>query len=113
MILLTDTLRLILAKSLIQALAELYPNLTITNQEIYSQLTSPPNPNLGHLTLGGFLIAKKIKVDSKLVATSLQQKLGSSVPGIKSIDVLNAYLNFKFETKTLAESVISPILIQL
>ena len=79
--------------------------IAVTNEEIYTALVEPPNPDMGHLAFGCFLFAKTLKKSPAVVAGELKGLLGE-VPGTSSIEASGPYLNIKFESGTLANATV-------
>ena len=104
-----EPLRLSLTQPLLKALQQL--QVVTSEQEIYKALVEPPNPEMGHLAFGCFIVAKALKKAPAAVAVDLKIALGE-MPGVSSIESAGPYLNFKFTPEKLAREVLLPILDQ-
>lgn len=104
-----EPLRLSLTQPLLKALQQL--QVVTSEQEIYKALVEPPNPEMGHLAFGCFIVAKALKKAPAAVAVDLKIALGE-MPGVSSIESAGPYLNFKFTPEKLAREVLLPILNQ-
>ena len=82
-----------------------------TETEIYNALVEPPNPEMGHLAFGCFIFAKSLRKSPAVVAQELQKALGE-IPGLQSVEAVGPYLNFKFNSEKLVQTVVQPILSQ-
>lgn len=94
-----EPLRLSLTEPLMVALGKM--GITDSNEEIYTALVEPPNPEMGHLAFGCFLFAKTLKKSPAIVASELKTLLGE-VSGTSSVEAAGPYLNIKFKPGVLA-----------
>lgn len=102
-VLMHEPLRLSLAEPLKAVLEKM--GITVTNEDIYTALVEPPNPEMGHLAFGCFLFAKTLKKSPASVASELKSLLGE-VSGTSSIEATGPYLNIKFEPGILASATV-------
>src|SRR3989338_210831 len=100
-----DPLRILVSKSLFNAISTL--GVSLEKAEIYNQLVEPPNTDLGHLAFGCFILAKNLKKAPPMAAAELKALVGA-IDGVSSIEVAGPYLNFKFSAALLAEHVVKP-----
>ncbi len=98
-----EPLRLSLTQPILAALTKL--NVKLSEVEIYNALVEPPNPEMGHLAFGCFVIAKVLKKSPMVAATELKNVL-HSISGVDSIEAAGPYLNIKFTSKALAQAVV-------
>lgn len=78
-------------------------------EDIYKALVEPPNPDMGHLAFGCFILSKNLKKSPTQVATELKNAIGP-VDVTSSIEAAGPYLNFKFTPKVLAEHTVKAVL---
>lgn len=114
-----DPVRNKVAHLLNLALIELYPDQAKSEQSpgvnvfseasLYNQLVEPPNPALGHLAFGVFLLSKTLKQAPPQVAQALSQVLKKN-GGFASAEAAGPYLNIKLHAKDLFQLVIDPVL---
>jgi arginyl-tRNA synthetase len=84
--------------------------VTVSAEDVYKFLVEPPNPELGHLAFGCFVVSKQLKKSPAVVATQIKEQLQGSIDGVSSIEVAGPYLNFKFSSEFLAQNIVKPIL---
>lgn len=82
--------------------------LNIKKEEILTLIESPPDPNLGDLSLPCFQLAKFIKKNPNQIAQELKSKIKN--PIIKEIKVVGPYLNFFFNNEKLIGIILKKIL---
>ena len=102
-----DPLRNFVAQSLYKALNAL--SMPVENcQDLYDQLVDPPNPEMGDLAFGCFILAKNFKKAPPQLAAQLKGalSLGSE---FESIEAAGPYLNFKFTPKFIGENLLAKI----
>lgn len=114
-----DPVRNKVARMLNLALKELYPDQIHTEQSsgvnvfsevsLYNQLVEPPNPSLGHLAFGVFLLSKTLKQAPPQVAQALSQVLKKN-GAFASAEAAGPYLNIKLHAKDLFQLVVEPVL---
>ncbi len=102
-----DPLRTCLTAPLQAATRQLGFEMSV--EDIYKALVEPPNPDMGHLAFGCFILSKNLKKSPAQVATDLKNVIGS-VEVTSSIDAVGPYLNFKFTPKTLVEHTVKAVL---
>ncbi|WP_186643810.1 arginine--tRNA ligase [Fluviispira vulneris] len=82
----------------------------IAEQDVYNQLTVPPDFSLGQAALPCFLFAKAFKKAPQKIAQELAQSLNTKAHQlVEKVDCVNAYLNFHCQFEKLAESFSSSI----
>ncbi len=108
-ILLHEPLRLSLTKPILAGLEKIQAQASET--EIYNALVEPPNPEMGHLAFGCFTFAKTLRKSPAVVAQELQKAL-PEIEGLQSVEAAGPYLNFKFNSDKLVQTVVKPILNQ-
>jgi arginyl-tRNA synthetase len=99
-----DPLRLKVVEKLSSALQKLTPEFT--SEEIYSSLVLPPNPDLGHLAFGCFILAKKLKKPPQTLAQELTLLLATD-SDLLTATAAGPYINFKFPVQVLFASFLS------
>ncbi len=104
-----DPIRLHISEQLLQALQKTYPQAAVGISELYQALLEPPNPEMGDLAFGCFVLSKLLKTAPALVAKLLQENLQ---PGevISQAIAAGPYLNLKIQVKALGQFVLLPIL---
>jgi arginyl-tRNA synthetase len=85
--------------------------VTFAPEEIYKFLVEPPNPDMGHLAFGCFVVSKNLKKSPAIAAVEIKTQL-EKIEGVESVEAAGPYLNFKFSSKFLAENILIPILNQ-
>ncbi len=81
----------------------------LKRHEIESLVEIPPNPKLGDYAFPCFELVKKLKKNPGEIARELAEKIKPEKE-ISKIKVVDAYINFFINKKTLAESVVRKIL---
>lgn len=116
-----DPVRNQVAEIIQKVILQLFPTLTLSSShgldsetaelrnQIYNQLVEPPNPLLGDLSFGCFILAKVLKLPPPQLAGNLATELKEETY-FSSVAAAGPYLNFKFNTKNLFELVVTPIL---
>ena len=99
--LIQDPLRLKVVEKLSAALQKLTSE--VTAQEVYSSLVLPPNPDLGHLSFGCFILAKKLKKAPPVLAQELTALLVDETE-LFTVTTAGPYINFKFPATVLFDS---------
>jgi arginyl-tRNA synthetase len=89
---------------------ELSKHTGLKKEEIIPLLEKPKYSNLGDLAFPCFILASKLKKNPKEIAVSLEQKFASLPEGIEKVSAEGGYLNFFFDKRTLAVSVINKVL---
>ena len=85
--------------------------LHLKEQELNTLLETPPDQNLGDISLPCFKLSNLLKKDPKLIAIGLKDKLKISKDSIiKEIKVLGPYLNFYLNNELLTKSILTKIL---
>lgn len=100
-----DPLKLYISKKIQSELTE----ATLDLGDIYDQLVDPPNPDMGDLAFGCFLIAKALKKAPPQIAATLATKLNSE-PDKFSATAAGPYLNFSLRPKFVGENLLAKIL---
>ena len=100
-----------LRKKLTQPLFEAIKKLGVetTYEDVYKFLVEPPNPDMGQLAFGCFVVSKSLKKAPALAALEIKNNL-QAINGVTSVEAAGPYLNFKFSSKCLAENILIPIL---
>ncbi len=80
-----------------------------SSEEIYKFLVEPPNPDMGQLAFGCFVVSKNLKKAPAVAAVEIKNQL-EKIEGVDSVEAAGPYLNFKFSSQFLAESILIPIL---
>ena len=106
-----DPLRLQVAQILQQSLPEGtgLPDLS----QLYDALVEPPNPEMGDLAFGCFLVAKALRKSPAQIATEIQNNLQNKLSGQKLIEKAQAagpYLNFRLSSEAVGNSLLELIL---
>lgn len=76
--------------------------LPLKESEILNLLESPPDSNLGDISLPCFQLSKILRKDPKIISQELKSKLKTSKT-IKEIKVIGPYLNFYFNPEFIAK----------
>jgi len=84
--------------------------LNIKKEEILTLLESPPDPNLGDLSLPCFQLSNLIKKNPNQIAQELKSKIHNKNPIIKEIKVIGPYLNLYFNNEKIIEIILKKIL---
>jgi arginyl-tRNA synthetase len=71
------------------------------------QLEVPPSRDLGHYAFPCFTLAKQLKKAPAQIAQELAEKL--SIDGVTEITATGPYVNFKLDSKILAESILTEV----
>lgn len=100
-----------LRKSLTQPLqmASKQLGFEMSAEDIYKALVEPPNPEMGHLAFGCFILSKNLKKSPAQVATELKNVLGS-LDSTTSVEAAGPYLNVKFKPEVLARYTVQDVL---
>lgn len=80
-----------------------------THDEVYKFLVEPPNPDMGQLAFGCFVVSKSLKKAPAIAAIEIKNNL-QNIDGVISVEAAGPYLNFKFTSLCLAENILNPIL---
>ncbi len=99
-----DQLKLKTSKKLLAQICKSYPELEISEDEIYRSLVFAPNFQMGHLALPCFPFAKALKMAPPKIAQTLAETMGEEVKAV------GPYLNIFFDSTELGELVAAPIL---
>ncbi len=83
MILNFEPLRNKLAEPLLAAIEKC--GVTSCSDEVYKFLVEPPNPDMGHLAFGCFVVAKGLKKAPAQAAADIKNNLGQ-IDGVVSVD---------------------------
>lgn len=90
---------------LYKALPEL--GLKLKKDEIESMIEIPPQLDMGDFAFPCFSFARPLKMSPHEVALDLREKIGNiSELDFESVDVVNGYVNFLFERKSMAREVV-------
>jgi len=102
-----EPLRFGLTEPLQKALEKL--GVSVGVEEIYRALVEPPNADMGHLAFGCFIFAKRLKKSPAVMATELISAL-AVIDGVALIEAAGPYVNFKFNSDTLAQATVKKAL---
>lgn len=109
MILMHEPLRIYLSNAILKALKKL--GVDATQEELYRSLVEPPNPAMGHLAFGCFILAKTLKKAPPVLAQELKAALeNENFDGVSSVEAAGPYINFKFNSDFLSKNVVQDIL---
>ena len=104
-----DPIRLHISEKLLSVLQKSYPDLVLNLSDLYQALVEPPNPEMGDLAFGCFILSKTLRTSPAAVAKLLQDNLqGDEV--IAQAAALGPYLNLKIQILALGKNVLLPIL---
>ncbi|WII71051.1 arginine--tRNA ligase [Bdellovibrio sp. 22V] len=78
-------------------------------EEIYKSLGEPPNPDMGDLTFGCFILAKALKKAPPMIAAELAKNIPSD-ENIAKAEPVGPYLNITFTSQSLGKNVIAPMI---
>lgn len=106
-----EPLRLFLSEKIAHILKLNYADVISQHieNEVYNALVEPPNPEMGHLAFGCFIIAKAAKKSPAVVAQELKNHL-VDILGVAEVIAAGPYVNFKFTSEKLGQEVVNPIL---
>jgi arginyl-tRNA synthetase len=108
-ILLHNTMKLDIAKSINQAITKSYPTAEKLDESvIYNSLVSAPNFKLGHIAFGCFPLAKSLRGNPAAIATEVQKNIECSF-SIESTQTAGPYINIFVNTNNIASKVFSDI----
>ena len=79
----------------------------IDNIEEYLEI--PSNKDMGDYSLPCFKLAKEMKKSPQLIASEIKEKLNLDEEVINKVDVINGYVNFYIEPKTIYKTVFEEI----
>lgn len=82
---------------------------TLGLREIYDQLVDPPNPEMGDLAFGCFLLAKAQKKAPPMIAQELQKNILPDAE-IQSVQAVGPYLNIRLNLNCFGDNVLQPII---
>lgn len=104
-----DPIRKHVAQSLHIALNAVNPTAatSITQTDLYDALVEPPNPDLGDLAFGCFIIAKLARSAPPMVAKQLEEATKSDHI-IQKVQAAGPYLNISITQKALGDFVLKP-----
>lgn len=77
--------------------------------DIYCQLTSPPDSNMGDLSFGCFQLSKLLKKNPAQIANDIKSKMQTDEK-ISKIEAVGPYVNFTFTEQFIGEELLKPIL---
>ncbi|MNK08072.1 Arginine--tRNA ligase [compost metagenome] len=102
-----DQMRLLISHKIHSAVKAL--NFEMSLEDIYKSLGEPPNPDLGDLTFGCFILAKALKKGPPMIAAELAKHI-SADENVAKIEPVGPYLNITFTSKSLGEKVLAPMI---
>ncbi|MBO9667364.1 MAG: arginine--tRNA ligase [Bdellovibrio sp.] len=82
---------------------------TLSEDEIYKALVEPPNPEMGDLAYGCFILAKALKKGPPQIAAEIAQNIEVDAKLIKA-QAAGPYLNITFSPNAFGEEVLSHVL---
>lgn len=107
MSILHDQMRLHVSKKIVQAALEIGSSMSVN--DIYMALVNPPNPELGDLSFGCFLLAKSLRLPPQKISTDLAARLKAD-EFILKYEAVGPYLNITFSTIAFGEFVLKQII---
>ncbi len=102
-----DAIRLLATKKISEALNKV--NMSLTEDEIYKALVEPPQPEMGDLAFGCFLLSKALKKAPMQVASEISSAIVLDDYLVKA-QAAGPYLNISFSAKCFGEQVLQDIL---
>lgn len=81
----------------------------LPQNEIYGYIEVPSDSKMGDFAFPCFKLAKELKKAPQMIAQELKDKLTFEDGIIKAINIVNGFLNFNIEDKTLIETVLKEI----
>ena len=86
-------------------------NKQISQEEIYTQITSPPQFAMGHFTFPCFILAKKQQMKPHQIALSLADAIDMKKdPAVEKLQAQGPYINFTLTSTCYVDKVLIPIL---
>lgn len=98
-----------LREQLAEAIVAAVQPTPMTLDEAYNALVEPPQPEMGDLAFGCFILSKQLKKSPAQVATELAQKIQPNAD-IQSVQAAGPYLNFRFTLKSIGQHLLEPVL---
>ena len=95
-------------KILLEGIKKSYPEVEMTEAEIYSSLSAPPNLKMGQVAFPCFPLAKTAKMAPPLIAKTIQENLAES-PDVQETKLASPYLNFVLKREALAKNIVGEI----
>lgn len=102
-----DQMRLYVSQKIAMAAKAMGSELPI--EDVYGALVNPPNPEMGDLAYGCFLLAKGLKLPPPKIAADLATQLVGDVY-VEKYAAVGPYLNITFSSQAFGEKVVGPIL---
>lgn len=99
----------LVATKIKSALNETYPDYEISEQQIYGQITTPPNLKLGQFAFPCFMMAKELKKGPPQISAQLKEKIATD-EFITEVNPAGPYLNFKISSKAFGEFILKEII---
>ena len=103
-----NTLKFEISSLILKALDCSFPDHGIEKEEIYSQLGDAPKLEMGQMSFGCFILAKKLKIGPPQIATKLLENLPDSSL-VKEAKAQGPYINIFFNNNALGEMIINSI----
>lgn len=101
-----DQMRLLVSQKIQIAAKALSFEMSL--EEIYKSLGEPPNPDMGDLTFGCFILAKALKKAPPMIAAELAKNIPAD-ENIAKAEPVGPYLNITFTSKSLGQNVLAPM----
>ncbi|AHI05973.1 hypothetical protein BDW_07365 [Bdellovibrio bacteriovorus W] len=102
-----DAIRLLATQKISEAISKL--NAEMSEDEVYKFLVEPPNPEMGDLAFGCFVLAKNLKKAPPMISGELAQHINKDSDLIKA-EAAGPYLNLTFSSEAHGKRVLSEIL---
>ncbi|MBR1747104.1 MAG: arginine--tRNA ligase [Clostridia bacterium] len=100
-----------MATELKRELSRVIPVEGLSEEDVYSLMTAPPDLKMGDLTLPCFRLAKTLRKSPQVIAADLCAAVKDRLPeGVASVEAVNGYLNFRFDKASEAARVIKKVL---
>jgi len=96
------------SKLLHDGIKKSYPDVEMTETEIYNSLSAPPNLKMGQVAFPCFPLAKTAKMAPPLIAKTIQENLADS-PDVEETKLAGPYLNFVLKRDALAKNIIGEV----
>lgn len=109
-VLLHNSFKLDIAKSIIQAISAAYPDAqTLEESVVYNGLVAAPNFKMGHIAFGCFPLAKTLRGNPAAIATEIQKNIECSF-SIDSTQTAGPYINIFLNTNNIAKNLFKDII---
>lgn len=109
-VLFSDKIKLQVANEIGRAISEILNQTDFDTTTIYNALVEPPNPDMGDMAYGCFVLAKTLKKGPPVIATELAQKLSATTSAVySSVQAAGPYLNFFIRPEYIGQHLLGPI----